>query len=119
MSCKICNELKVISHKQLMDNNFERKYIDICCDCYEKIIKKSSNCAVKEKPLHTAIKHNSTFVWNCAEINKMEIKEQKERLRNELEIAKVELEQKEFFVNWLESQIKVLEIKELLNGKTN
>ena len=78
-----------------------------------------SNCAVKEKPLHTAIKHNSTFVWNCAEINKMEIKEQKERLRNELEIAKVELEQKEFFVNWLECQIKGLEIKELINGKTN
>lgn len=41
----------------------------------------------------------------------------KERFRIELEEAEKELEQKEFFVRWLKSQIKLEELKELTNVK--
>lgn len=40
-----------------------------------------------------------------------------ERLRFELDKAKEQLQQTEFFVNWLESKIKVLEIKKVIEGK--
>lgn len=46
----------------------------------------------------------------------METKEQIERLEMELEKAKEELEQKKFFVTWLEGVINVEEIKLLKNG---
>lgn len=41
----------------------------------------------------------------------------KERLELELKIAKDKLEQQSFFVTWLESQIRLLEIKEICEEK--